>query len=677
VIETQPVSRPATAIHHVRVEAQPDHLEALARAKPINALAELIWNALDADADEVMVTVVDNDLGSPQRITVADDGDGLAPDEAEAAFGHLGGSWKKTRSKTRRTGRSLHGRDGKGRFKAFGLGSLVNWETICKVGSDLLRYEIRGRRNTLNEFDIGPPEKASNARPGTRVVIEGIEEPLGVLSADGRAVEQLSEQFAIYLRDYPDTRILFRGQRVDPASVQKDFRTIEINDFDVGGGRLASAVMEIIEWNFNKQERKLCLCDERGFTLHEIEAGVRPGPEFNFTAYLRSSYVAELHRENVLALEELNEGLRRLVDHARDHLRGYFRERKAGGAAAVVQEWKDQGIYPFKGEPADPVDRARREVFEICALNVHEYLEGFRQGPTKDREFTLRMIRTALEENPESLKRILDEVLELPKEKQNELAELLEHTSLSKIIEASKTVADRLSFLSGLEELLFEPENKKSVRERSQLHRILESETWIFGEEFFLTSSDESLTTVLRKHLDRLRPSAKKSRKDALSAVRRDDGSEGVIDLMLAREIPQYGKNRRDFLVVELKRPDQKIDLVVKAQIESYALAVVKDERFDARNTHWTFIALSNEMTEDAKETVEQVDKPVGYFLIRDRYRVGLVTWAEIIHASRSRLEMLREKLGYVASKDQGIALLHAKYSKYLPDGMKSPRTAP
>jgi len=35
----------------IQVEAQADHLDSIARSNPINALAELIWNALDADAD--------------------------------------------------------------------------------------------------------------------------------------------------------------------------------------------------------------------------------------------------------------------------------------------------------------------------------------------------------------------------------------------------------------------------------------------------------------------------------------------------------------------------------------------------------------------------------------------------------------------------------------------------
>src|SRR5258707_14582272 len=98
----------------------------------------------------------------------------------------------------------------------------------------------------------------------------------------------------------------------------------------------------------------------------------------------------------------------------------------------------------------------------------------------------------------------MQEVLDLPAEKREELADLLEHTTLSAIIEASRLVGERLEFLEGMKELLFQPASRGELQERSQLRRILENNTWIFGEEFHLTSSDEELTTVLKKHVKRL-----------------------------------------------------------------------------------------------------------------------------------------------------------------------------
>lgn len=654
----------------IHVDAKPDHLASLARGKPVTALTELIWNALDADADWVRVGVLENDLGNPVAIEVVDNGVGITFDEAERAFGSLGGSWKREQRVTARSSKKMHGRNGKGRFKAFALGHDAEWDSVYVDGDDALRQVIiKGRSDRLQDFEIGKVKRAPATRSrGTRVRIDNMPEPFGILSSEGSAGRQLAETFALYLRNYPATEIIYRGERIDPASVQKSHDSLPLPSFFAVDGSKVTAVLDIVEWSFVKKERRICLCDSEGFALHEVEASIRPGTEFNFTAYIRSEYIAKLNHENVLALDELDPDLRRLTDSARAALRAHFRRRKAEAASELVQQWKDEGVYPFAGDATDSLEMARREVFDICALNVHQYLDSFREGQPKDRQFTLRMLKTALDENPESLKRILSDVLELPKEKQTELADLLQYTTLSSIIEASKMVADRLQFLVGFQELLFQPESKKSLRERSQLHRMLENETWLFGEEYLLTSSDENLNTVLQKHLAKLRPPAKgKRRKEA--PVLRDDGTQAVIDLMLAREVPAYAQTRREFLVVELKRPSQKIDLDVQAQIQSYALAVASDERFDSQNTHWTFIAISNEMSPEAARTVRQQGKPYGFFHQEDNLRIGLATWAEVLGASKARLEAFRSKLDYTATKDQGVALLHSKYARYLPNG--------
>lgn len=71
---------------HVGVEQA--HLESLALA-PRAALAEVIWNSIDADADAdtITCTVTLNTFGGIDKLTVADDGTGIAPDDLKRTFG--------------------------------------------------------------------------------------------------------------------------------------------------------------------------------------------------------------------------------------------------------------------------------------------------------------------------------------------------------------------------------------------------------------------------------------------------------------------------------------------------------------------------------------------------------------------------------------------------------------
>ena len=166
----------------------------------------------------------------------------------------------------------------------------------------------------------------------------------------------------------------------------------------------------------------------------------------------------------------------------------------------VVEEWKAENVYPYEGEAKSPLEDAERKVFDILAVTASDYMPDFVSAPPKKKAFDLRMLRTAIENSPEELQIIMNEVLGLPKRKQEELAELLREASLSSIISAAKIVADRLKFLAGLEQILFDTDMKARLKERSQLHKIIEDNTWLFGEEYNLLVSDRGLTAVLHKH---------------------------------------------------------------------------------------------------------------------------------------------------------------------------------
>jgi hypothetical protein len=138
-----------------------------------------------------------------------------------------------------------------------------------------------------------------------------------------------------------------------------------------------------------------------------------------------------------------------------------------------VAEWKQENVYPYEGEATTHVEQVERQVFDIVAVNVANHLQDFSVSPPKNKALHLRLLKQAIEKSPEELQLILSEVLNLPKRQQEELAELLRDVSLSSVISSAKIVADRLRFLTGIEAVLFTPESKARLKERSQLHRII------------------------------------------------------------------------------------------------------------------------------------------------------------------------------------------------------------
>jgi len=118
------------ATETLKVIAQPDTFLRIARSRPLSAIAELIWNSLDVDAEEVIVYFDENDV-SLRGIIVEDYGLGATPEDAKEFFSKLGGSWKRPGAKTKK-GRVLHGSQGHGRYKALSLGRSVTWTFFYK-----------------------------------------------------------------------------------------------------------------------------------------------------------------------------------------------------------------------------------------------------------------------------------------------------------------------------------------------------------------------------------------------------------------------------------------------------------------------------------------------------------------------------------------------------------------
>jgi Histidine kinase-, DNA gyrase B-, and HSP90-like ATPase len=646
------------------IQVQDDHLQRISQVrKPIFAVAELIWNAVDADADKVDVVLHDGPLGGLSAVEVADDGHGIPYSEAESLFSRLGGSWKTGGHRSREKRRNLHGKEGRGRFRAFSLGRVVDWH-VCFAGADGLRsYNIAMIKDHLRRVQIGEEAPAPpGSHRGVTVMVSELDRDFRSLRDPG-VTEELAQIFALYLRQYPTIRISYAGALIDPRSVEEHVSPYSLPSITTIDGETYEASLEIVEWKM-PSERRMYFCDGSGFPLDDTQPGIH-APGFNFTAYLKSDYFAKLLAENRLEIATLDEATNAVLHAAKGVMRDHFRRRASEKAAGLVEEWQRQKVYPYQGQPATQVEEQERQVFNVVALNVNHFLPNFQESDERNKRLQLRLLRHAVEHAPADLSRILTDVLDLPVEKRQELAELLDRTTLAHIISASKIIADRLEFLQGLETLVFDREFKHAVRERTQLHRIVAENAWMFGEQYHLSVDDQSLTEVLKKHV-----ALRKREVEIDEPVMRADGKRGIVDLMFSRNIQLAGSEEREHLVVELKRPDVPIDAEVSAQIESYAFAVADDERFRAVPAKWVFWAVSSDMNQIVARKVSQKDRARGILFQDEEQRITIwvKTWSQIINECRARLRFFAEKLNYTPDRDSSLAHLKTTYHKYLAD---------
>ena len=639
------------------VQVQPDFIERHAKASPVQAVAELVWNGLDADAGHVDVRLEVDELGSA-TVVVRDDGTGMHYDRAPELFTRLGGSWKKTQRFTPDGGRIVHGREGKGRLKVFGIGRCAEWVVKYRTESDEIReYSISTISDKIEKVEISEEKPSSSNHTGVEARISELTRQHDALEPQNM-VSEFNELFALYLKNYRDVSITYNGSPIASetqiiATHTEDLKSIIIN------GHKHQVTLDIVEWSC-KSKNVLYLCSQQGFPLMEVPTSIRIG-NHNFSAYLKSSYVENLHRSQRLELAGMDPTLNDRIEVSQRQIKSHLRSRSASAARSLVNRWKDEEIYPFKGEPVNEFEDVERKVFDIVAVTTSDFLPDFQSGSQARKAFQLRMLRTVIERNSDDLQLILNEVLGLPQSKQKELAGLLKETSLSSIISAVNTVANRMKFLTGLEEVLFGSETKKRLKERSQLHKILEDNIWMFGEEYMLSASDESLTTVLRRHQNLLGDTTVIDR-----PVEHPSKKSGIVDLMLSRTLRRHGAGDLQHLVVELKRPRVKVGKDQVTQIQDYAFAIMRDERLRSGSPRWEFWVISDDLDDYADSLILEHEQAQGTIYRRRNCVIKVKRWAQIMEDNKARLQFFREKLKYSTKLESSLKHIQSKYNEFM-----------
>ncbi|MBE2898078.1 ATP-binding protein [Pasteurellaceae bacterium 20609_3] len=353
----------------INIQTKIDHLQRLANTSVYEGVSELIWNSLDADANVIDIHIYKNDLEGIDKITIKDDGVGIEHQLAHDSFGTLGGSWKQNSPKSAQ-GRGLHGQKGEGRFKGFALGQKITWESTYKEGKSLKKFSITSNKDSLDSVDITDESPVSGVKTGTLVTIENIESKVDSLSKE-KLINRLTHIFAGYLYQYSQVEIRVNGEKIDPSVL------IELDDTIMLDGDLGK--IKLIIWK-TKGESDFFLCKDDFSCLceHNVQQRIRRAG-YTYSVYLASQIINELNIANGMGIIDLDDKGKELIDHSIDKLNEYFRKKKAEDDAKRLQNWIDEGIYPYDTSKAiTDIEIAERQVFDIVATQVEDNLPKFK-----------------------------------------------------------------------------------------------------------------------------------------------------------------------------------------------------------------------------------------------------------------------------------------------------------
>jgi Histidine kinase-, DNA gyrase B-, and HSP90-like ATPase len=652
------------------LQAGDDHVGRLAHeGDPLRAVVELIWNSIDAEAETVTVRLRRDDvLEAIAEVVVEDNGHGISPEEVPTTFGRIGDSWKRFAMKSKNGKRRLHGELGEGRLRVFALGSQVAWQSrsrdIAGVFHDVHIWGTSAKRHVF-QWEVRPSQTRSTVT--TVTARNEAQKSLGALEAD-TSLAMLRSHFAPVLLNDENLTITFDSTPLNPNDevLHKTFFELP---FGGKTGNEHKAELLIIEWRSGRHRATYYGPDSEHF-VHE-EPGKDIEAQFSYSAYV--SWPGLDHDAlAVLPLGDMApEPVCDLWDASRKAIRGHFNNRRRERRRAQVDKWKQDGTYPYTGEPASETEKAERAIFDVVSGALSQQISTRK----RDAQLTLSLLRDALRRDPEKLTTIVHEVVALNDADRQTLTKLLGETTLPAIIKAANLVASRNKFLGGLEHLLFDPADSPEVGERDHLHRVLERELWIFGESYHLMNSERGLTEMLRTHL-KLEglPSSD------VRPVKRWDGKSGRVDLHLAGKSKEHDRIRH--LVVELKAPGITLGRKELDQVEDYTNTVLTNSAFSSDRSHWDFVLVGTDFDELVDNRLNTENRELGEFLSppkkpgRPQVRAYVRRWRDILDENHRRLDFVTSNLEHDPSISEGLAYVREQYSDLLPRSNSTDPTA-
>lgn len=258
-------------MHEILLEASDPLVQRLAReSEPVRAVVELIWNAVDGEANVVDVRLVrDEALGGIVAVAVEDDGHGIDVDEVEATFGRIGDSWKARSARTKNDVRGLHGRSGEGRLRAFALGSRVRWESrSIDSGGQPRLVTIEGRRDQRHIFHWDATPRDGQQPTGT--IFRAYNDEQRSLAVLERDKASLASHFAPLLLNERGIEIRYDGEALDPESEILEDTTLLTRASDAEDA--PEVKVRIIEWRAGKHHAVYFGPDDEHF-LVDLDAG--------------------------------------------------------------------------------------------------------------------------------------------------------------------------------------------------------------------------------------------------------------------------------------------------------------------------------------------------------------------------------------------------------------------
>lgn len=621
------------------------------------ALKELINNSLQANSKNVDVNIeYTTDVLTKSgitRIIVSDDGHGVSYSDFDNKILEIGTTAKKSGQ-------------GIGRFSSFQIGELMHIETVAydevvkkhsKTSFSIDTTDFRDAQLEQTEFKVDYEYLQKAANSYYKLTIENLHHNISQKPARKNLITQnfLPQNISQSIfENYPYE--IFH----DKVKFNVNGKVIKREDFLID--LPAKKSIQHTDKKGNEHEIKFYFYNIKS-SLNKVKvffqidnAGIKSvAHEYTYSSdwytpdlgtwfiYVESDFFnSDLFRN--LDIESLGEEeVKGVKENIKNTINEFFKSRNKKFEKFLIELERDK-YYPYKEE--SPASKAQEIIFKKAAYLIEEQHSLIKKNDSI-RTFLYPLLDRSISNG--DIEYIFRKILKMSDDNVQKFKTLLEKTDIEDVVHFTNLVANKIEFLQFLHELTY-GEISTYLKERSQLHKILENELWVFGENYNGTPhlwSDKKIGNILKELRDKHFNYVPTSEDGNL--INTEGTPDDITDLFFLNE-KVNDADEREIMVVELKAPKCAISEKELNQIDRYAFTIEEHSALPSNKVKYKLLLISSRLTKFARSKVKSrresfPDNPFLYDRKSEKnIEVYVMEWAELI-------EQNKRKLGYLSNQ--------------------------
>lgn len=566
---------------------------------PEQVIFELVANGFDARANVVQV-FIEGDIGT-NRVTVIDNGTGIDALEKDKHFCCFNDSQKANDDNTQ-------GAHGRGRLSFHLICNKADWYSRCK-DKDIQISICRDDLIHFNLTELPPAQQKKElveSISGTYVELSSFHKNLPETDT---LILKLQYEFGWRLALNPKLKLFVNNMevKVPEYRLQPEQFPFEDELFDIS----------FIQWKQRpgSEKSKFYFVNSEGKVNYSGSTSCNNKSGFYLSAYVQSDWINRFETSPLTLDFEGNQGTKEpagpnsrayseLVSFIKTTSKSIYASFLDSKIDEQINKYDEDGLFPFYKNLGENDAKWRKNNLKVIVKEIWKAEPTtFSNLKAKAAKIIISLLdRLIVSNENDALLDVLESVMELDSADLHRLNEVIHRTTLENIVSTIEVLQRREEVVRKLEFLILE--RYKEVLETPHLQKIIEGNTWLFGEQYTMIGAEED---DFQKTALRLREEV--SKLENLSEVDLDpldiqDGLEveGVrrqVDLFLARKKKEWenGKPYYKCTIIEIKRPSVSLNKQHLRQLQDYSDIIKMHPGFSSQNMRFEFILVGRKVS--------------------------------------------------------------------------------